>query len=112
MISEILSEGAENALTSREICEILHLSARELTAAVERERRAGIPICASTGKNPGYFLATHKEEMNAYCNSLRHRAIEIFKTRKACVDTMKGLPEEEIIRGVWDEKENRDPAGG
>ena len=92
MIFEILSEGAENARTGKEICRILNITARDLTAAIERERRAGKPICASTGSNPGYFLATNQEEMQRYCNSLMHRAGEIHKTRRACIKTMKELP--------------------
>ena len=97
MINEILSEGAENAIPGREICELLKINIRELTAAIERERRAGIPICASTGKPYGYFLANSKAEMDSYCNSLRHRAGELFKTRRACMDTIKDLPEEPPI---------------
>ena len=92
MIADILTEGAENARTGREICGLLDISPRELTAAIERERRAGKPICASTGSNPGYFLAANQEEMQRYCKSLLHRAGEIHKTRQACIKTMGNLP--------------------
>lgn len=92
MIFEILSEGAANARTGKEICKLLNITARDLTAAIERERRAGNPICASTGSNPGYFLAANQEEMQRYCNSLRHRAGEIYKTRQACIMTISKLP--------------------
>ena len=56
MVFEILTEGAENARTGKEICGILNITMRELTAIVERERRAGAPICANTGDPPGYFF--------------------------------------------------------
>ena len=92
MIHEILSEGAEHAMTGRRICELLDITPRELTAAIELERRACKPICAATGNNPGYFLAANREEMAQYCNSLFHRAGEIHKTRKACMATMENLP--------------------
>lgn len=93
MIFEFLSEGAENARPGKEICKMLNISARDLTAAIERERRAGKPICASTDpKNPGYFLAANQAEMQRYCNSLFHRAGEIHATRKACLATMEDLP--------------------
>ncbi len=92
MIFEILAEGAENARTGKEICKLLGITARDLTAAIERERRQGQPICANTGSNPGYFLAANRDEMQRYCNSLRHRAGEIYKTRKACIQTIEGLP--------------------
>ncbi len=92
MIYEMLSEGAENAQTGREICKQLGITARELRAAIERERRAGQPICASTGSTPGYFLAANQEEMQRYCRSLYHRAGEIHKTRNACIKTIDSLP--------------------
>ena len=92
LIFEILSEGAENARTGKEICKLLNITARDLTAAIERERRAGKPICASTGSNPGYFLAANQEEMQRYCKSLLHRAGEIHKTRQACIKAMEDLP--------------------
>ena len=95
MIHEYLLEGAENARTGRELCKILNITARDLTAAIARERRAGHPICAATGKIPGYYLAGTQQEMQDYCGRLRHRAGEIFATRRACLATIDSLPAEE-----------------
>ena len=92
MIYEILLEGADNAQTGKEICDLLNINPRDLTAAIERERRAGHPICASTGSTPGYFLAANQDEMQRYCDSLLHRAGEIHKTRRACEKTISNLP--------------------
>lgn len=93
IISEYLSKGAENPRTAKELCDILHIDKRALTAAVERERRQGSPICASCdGQNPGYYLAGNKEEMRDYCERLHHRAEEIRKTRAACMKTIENLP--------------------
>ncbi len=91
-ISDILMQGEGNALTGRELCTLLQCNARELTAATERERREGSRICASNGSNPGYFLAATQAEMQRYCRSLEHRAGEIHKTRKACIETIPKLP--------------------
>lgn len=92
MIYEVLAEGKENARTGKYICDLLGISARDLTLAIERERRAGKPICASTGSNPGYFLAANRDEMERYCNALFRRAGEIHKTRRACMETLEKLP--------------------
>lgn len=93
MIAELLSEGRENARTGRTLCAILNITLRELVASVERERRQGQPICASTdGRRPGYFLAANKGEMQRYCNTLMKRAGEIHKTRRACLESMDRLP--------------------
>ena len=100
MVHEILLTGAENARPGREICQQLKITPRELTANIERERRAGQPICAATkGKHPGYYLAANQAEMQGYCRSLYRRAGEIFKTRRACLETLKTLPPEEEEAG-------------
>lgn len=92
MIHEYLAEGEENARTAKELCRLLHINHRDLTAHIERERRAGHPICASCGNNPGYYLAANQQEMQRYCKSLLHRAGEIHATRNACLKTLDSLP--------------------
>ena len=93
MIAEILLPGERNAQSSRDICRLLCITPRQLTQAVEAERRAGKPICAScNGKAPGYYLEESKQEMQDYCGRLRHRAGEIFATRRACLATIDSLP--------------------
>ncbi len=93
MVYEILLTGKHNAQTSKEICKLLNITTRELTSLIERERRAGKPICASTGAQSGYYIAASQDEMERYCRSLYHRAGEIFKTRRACMATIDQLPE-------------------
>lgn len=94
MVFELLAEGAANARTGKELCNLMGITARDLTAAIERERRAGKPICASTDpKRPGYYLAADKGEMQKYCSSLYHRAGEIHATRNACLQTIAQLPD-------------------
>lgn len=93
MIKEILMEGAENAQSGRDICNLLKLTPRELTIVIEQERRAGAPIAAtSSSVNPGYFLAADRETMLHYCSRLEHREQEISRTRRACLDTAAALP--------------------
>ena len=56
MIAELLAEGRENARTARELATALNCRQRDITLQVEKERRAGRPICAATGETPGYYL--------------------------------------------------------
>ena len=95
MVHELLLTGEENAIPGREICGLLGITLRELTAAVEKERRAGKPICAASGRHPGYFLPANRAEMERYCGRLLHRAGELHKTRRACLAAMNSLPGEE-----------------
>ena len=72
MISLFLFKGKENAQTGKYLSGITGMTLRQLTNAIEEERRNGIPICACTGKKPGYYIASNKQEMEDYCNNLKH----------------------------------------
>lgn len=88
MITELLSEGAASARTGKELAILLSCDIRDITAAVERERRQGQPICAASGENPGYYLAANAEELENYCSRLHHRAAELYKTRRALLNVL------------------------
>lgn len=93
MIHELLTEGRENARTGRELAAVLNLNIRDVTEAIEAERRAGFPICAASGDNPGYYLAATPEELERYCKALYKRGGELFKTRRALLSVLKQLQE-------------------
>ena len=93
MIFEMLDTGEQNARSARELAQVLQTDKRTISLLVERERRAGKPICATCdGAAPGYYIPADQTEMADYCQSLRHREQEIAKTRKACAMTIKSLP--------------------
>lgn len=93
MIAELLDTGKGNAITARTLAKLTGLDPRGISQQVERERRAGRPICATCDSGgPGYYLAADQGEMRRYCDSLRHREREIAKTRAACLKTLDGLP--------------------
>lgn len=95
MIEEYLLIGVKNARTARELSIMLNIHQRDVGQLVEKERRSGAPICASTDpKNPGYYLAETAEEIEEYCSRLHKRAGEIFKTRRALLATAEKMHEE------------------
>lgn len=94
MIFELLTEGRENARTARELARVCNKTTREITIQVERERREGRLICAATGSNPGYYIPESPGELQRYCDQLKGRAIEIFKTRQALVRVLRRISEE------------------
>lgn len=95
MIYELLDTGEENARSSRFLANLLGIDRRAISSLVERERRAGKPICATCdNKAPGYFIPANRADMERYCGRLLHRAGEIFKTRAACLDLLDSLPAE------------------
>lgn len=89
MIAELLSVGTENARTGKELAIVLSCNIRDITEQIERERREGQPICATTGgRNAGYFLAGNAEELEKYCRRLNKRAGEMQKTRRALLNVL------------------------
>lgn len=98
MINELLAEGQANARTGRELAQLMGCDIRSITEQIEKERREGLPICAtSRGKDAGYFLAADDEELQAYCDRLKRRAIELFKTRQALIVTLRKIRDAEGV---------------
>jgi len=86
MIHEVLKTGKGNAITADKIAKIIGCPAKEISEKVKHERRAGHAICSCQN---GYYLAANDDEIRDICGRLRHRAGEIFATRKAL---LKHLP--------------------
>lgn len=91
MIHELLSEGRENARTGKELANYFKCDIRAITEQIETERRDGFPICAASGENPGYYLPADAEELAQYCDRLKGRAIELFKTRQALIRVLRRI---------------------
>lgn len=93
-VTDYLGTGTESAVSGKELANMLGINIRNLTMAIERERREGEPICAKhSGKNHGYFLASNKAEMDRYCRQLNHRVKELSETHMACKRSMYKLPD-------------------
>lgn len=90
MIHELLMNEA-NPLTGNDLSELTGLQKREVEAMIQKERREGFPICATSR---GYYLATTPEELNRYCAKLKRQAIEVFKTRQALIKLATALEDE------------------
>ena len=93
MIAEVLREGKENAIPAAELCGLLGVTRRDLSRLIEAERRAGAPICSSTARPAGYFIAGTRREMECFGMALYRRAGEIMRTAQACQKAAAALPE-------------------
>ena len=91
LISDFLGTGKENAKSAQKCADYFEATPREITQRIEAERRNGKPICASCGRPAGYFLAADAAELETFCNQLKGRAIEIFKTRQALLKLLPGM---------------------
>lgn len=100
-VSDLLLEGKDNATKGAELVKAMELSdLRDLTQLIERERKDGFPICASTDMNsPGYYLAGNPEELEAYINSLDRRIRNMTVTRIHCESTLLKMTGQEKMGG-------------
>ena len=87
-ITDLLLPGRENAIPRRDLEAITGLDGRDIRRMIERERRAGTPICADS--STGYYLPATDEERSACVRSMRHRAGEILRTAQA-IEEATGL---------------------
>ena len=93
MIADYLTAGRENARTGKELAALFGCDLRSITEQIERERRAGRPICAtSAGENSGYYLAANADELQSYCEKLHRRAAELVKTHQAMIAGLRRFP--------------------
>ena len=92
MVFELLGTGRQAAKTGRELARLLNCDIRTVTEQIERERRAGKPICAAMQGQQGYYLAETQEDLQQYCAAIKRRAVELFITRQALIAVLKQLP--------------------
>ena len=83
-VALMLGYGKNAAITLKELAAFLNVNEREISRAVERERGAGIPICASTDSlAPGYYLPATEKELAGYRRSLQRRVAAVTRTLEA-----------------------------
>ena len=68
--------GHENAITSRELCEMYNVRDWPLRVAIRELIRQGVPIAAATGGPAGYFIVRTRAEAERYAGTIRSRLIE------------------------------------
>lgn len=104
-VSDVLCMGADNAMTGEVLASLFDCNPREVSQAIERERRDGVPICASCDPaRPGYFLASDPGELALYLASLDRRLRNIAVTRRHLHDTLTRMAGQmEIDWGEEDE---------
>lgn len=66
-IAAVLNYGRQNAIKSSQLEQFFNVDRRTIGAQIERERRAGMPICASkNAETGGFYLPANEEEVEAY----------------------------------------------
>ena len=99
-LSDVLLHGKDNAIPGRDLVSTLGLKdLRELTQLVERERKVGFPICATTdAKRPGYYITDDPAELAAYIKSLDRRIKNVGETRQRMEETLMSMTGQEMLK--------------
>lgn len=95
MVFEILGKGRETAQTGKELATVLGVDLRLVAKSIERERRAGHPICADA--SGGYYLAGSAEELEQYRRSLNRRIGNYRQTLQAVDDTLANMTGQGVL---------------
>lgn len=81
-ILEFIPVGRENAISCRELSDLLHIPKRQVTRQIERERRHGCAVCASNATGTaGYYRPADRGELREYLHRLNSRITEIQTNR-------------------------------
>ena len=104
MVYKLLAKGRNNAIPGHCLVSALGLKdLRDLTQLVERERKDGFPICASTdSQNPGYYLPCDPHELEEYIRSLSRRIGNMSRTKVHLEDTLLNMTGQQRIDGLED----------
>lgn len=83
LVFEHLPQGAENAISLRDLSAKLGIPERNLRAQIVKELEAGYPCLSSCSCHGGYFRPSEGEkgraEMERFYNQERHRAKSTFR---------------------------------
>lgn len=86
MIYEYLKQGEKNAITSKELAQILHIDTRYIRQMVRNERMIGHFIC---GSSKGYYMPETDADVKHTISRLYSQGRQNFKVAKAMQDALE-----------------------
>ena len=91
-IAGMLPRGSENAVTTAELLRRTgYACKRQLTKAIQAERKAGALIASRTDGQGGYFQPSSRAELEDYVRSMDHRARSIMFTIKTARKALREM---------------------
>ena len=101
---DLIPCGRANAVTGKQLMEITGArDLRSISKGVELIRRSGTPVCATTGKNPGYFRPETAKELLNYVRSFNRRLREMRRTLEALEAVAQSMEGQIVIAGWSDD---------
>jgi len=96
-IFELLHVGAENALTLRELVQLIGEDERSIRRRIQAERKAG-KLILSDNQN-GYFLPENPADVQRFARSMSRRAAEIAGIARAAEAALADLSGQTMVEG-------------
>ena len=96
-IFEPLHVGAENALTLRELVQLIGEDERSIRRRIQAERKAG-KLILSDNQN-GYFLPENPADVQRFARSMSRRAAEIAGIARAAEAALADLSGQTMVEG-------------
>ncbi len=96
-ISKFLFQGREQAIKGAELAALTGLDERSVRALISRERKAGVPILATT--IDGYYLPDGIEDLRRFARSAAHRASEMREIAERAQDAVAEAEGQERLEG-------------
>ena len=95
-ISDLLLEGAENAIAAKELAKMAGLpNVRQLQEEIARERDAGAVILSTCRNGGGYYLPaegdTGRREIEEYIRTLKSRALNTLRAIRSAQAALRDL---------------------
>lgn len=81
MLLDFIPKGKENAISRKELAQILSLPERTLRQLIEQQRNEGQIICSNwQGKHRGYYQPATEAEKQEFLNGYKSYIKKMFKT--------------------------------
>lgn len=101
-VQKVLRYGKENAITSKELAQLLGFqTVRDLQKQIERERSAGAVIL-SDSHGAGYYLSNDPVELARFTRTLNARAKNTIKAAQSAQMALDAATGQERMAGWYD----------
>lgn len=97
----LLGVGADNAVPRSALADLLQMTERDVRRLVNRERRAGLPVCSSV-EHMGYYKPATLGDIEMVERSMRRRARETIAVADALRRSLDEMAGQERIEEVLD----------
>lgn len=96
----LLGIGADNAVSRSMLASMLGTSERDIRRLVNRERRAGLPICSDT-ERAGYFRPATLADVERFARSMERRARHTAQVAEAARRYLDETTGQQRLEGVF-----------